>query len=169
MKFAIYHCMVIPECLDLSWVNSALSWANSTPYFAHPLFTRLSKHNATLIPFDMPNVFQTLTDTAVSFRAFQVSSREELISSQVTQIFSVQKSRRWIRTLPASTVLVAEGNCCWDVYKGRGYKVSKKQLNRKSHFKLLCLFHAVKVAAFYLWCLLPSCCLDITEWRAMTV
>jgi len=47
--------------------------------------------------------YKSLTDTAVSFRAFQ-------------------NSRRRIKPLPASTVLVAEGNCCWDVYSRPRYR-----------------------------------------------
>jgi len=47
--------------------------------------------------------YKSLTDTAVSFRAFQ-------------------NSRRRIKPLAAKTVLVAEGNCCWDVYSRPGYR-----------------------------------------------
>ena len=37
--------------------------------------------------------------------------------------FTFQNSRRRIKPLPTRTVLVAEGNCCWDVYSRPGYRV----------------------------------------------
>ena len=41
----------------------------------------------------------------------------------IFMVFTFQNSRRRIKPLPTKTVLVAEGNCCWDVYSRPGYRV----------------------------------------------
>ena len=54
------------------------------------------------------------------------SSQKALLSymwSIKIMVFTFQNSRRRIKPLPTKTVLVAEGNCCWDVYSRPGYRV----------------------------------------------